>query len=107
MTTPENFESELRAFLASLIEERRELTALADAARDLRLSLPAPRRSCADVMRLPLLNCRGADVTPPRAFNVSARRVGGLRIIKIGRLCVSLSVSRPGRRFRSIKGARR
>lgn len=37
-------------------------------------------------------------------FDLSYRTVGGLNILKISRVCVSFSVSRPGRQFRAIKG---
>ncbi len=37
----------------------------------------------------------------PQPFNVSYRRVGGLRLLKLGRLTISFSVSRS---FKPIKG---
>lgn len=37
---------------------------------------------------------RRRDRRRARAVNVSTRRVGGLRFLKIGRLCVSLCVTR-------------
>lgn len=40
--------------------------------------------------------------TRPRVLNVSYRRVGGLRFVKLGRLTVSFSVSKA---FAPIKGA--
>jgi len=34
------------------------------------------------------------DAPAPRAFNISTRRVGGLRFIKIGRLCLSFCITK-------------
>ncbi len=40
--------------------------------------------------------------TLPCAFNISSRRVGGIRFIKLGRFTISFCVSRT---YRSIKGS--
>ena len=41
-------------------------------------------------------------ITTPRFLNISTRRVGGLRFIKIGRLCVSFCITQ---RYRPMKPA--